>query len=448
MPQIRPAGPYALDGVRAETWLVRFDKKGVCTSPRTRDALVGRLKEANTAPIIFFSHGWNNDFADAVELYRNFLIEFEKVLATQPLKGPAPIFVGVTWPSIWFPSDDGPQFAAAPAGDNEAATRERFIQQLQETLPDETDWERLYVLLETERLDASEAEELARLLQPLVATRQSDDEGAPEKEASAGNILQAMHEMQAADALPQEEDLEDVGIVGALDGDAPGGPDAAGILQYLDPRWAVRLGTLYLMKDRAGTVGWVGAAALLRALLTESSAAVHLVGHSYGCKVMLSALVNGPLVRKVQSLLLLQPAVSHLCFADKVPGRKGNGGYRDALGRVQGLIFSTYSAHDSPLHSIYHHALVRRTDLGELGVAAAMTTAGNPPSAYAALGGYGPRGAGEFLVEPLPKPGDPIPGAAPEKRFIAFDGSQATRIGGHGDVTNPYTAGLLRRQMG
>lgn len=445
MPQVRPAGPYALDGVRAETWLVRFDKKGVCTSPRTRDALLGRLKEAKTAPIIFFSHGWNNDFADAVELYRRFLIEFEKVLAAQPLKEPAPIFVGATWPSIWFPSDDGPQFAGAPAADNETAARERFIRQLQETLPDETDWERLYVLLEAERLDASEAEELARLLQPLVAARQ-DDEGTPESEATAGNILQAMQEMQAAAGPPEEEDLEDVGIVGAVEGGSPGGPGTAGILQYLDPRWAVRLGTLYLMKDRAGTVGWVGIAALLRGILAASGGPVHLVGHSYGCKVMLSGLINGPLARKVQSLLLLQPAVSHLCFADKVPGREGAGGYRGALDRVEGPIFSTYSAHDFPLHSIYHHALVRRTDLGELGVAAATTAAGNPPNAYAALGGYGPRGAGEFLTEPLPKPDDPIPGGG--KRLVAFDGSRATRIGGHGDVVSPSTAGLLRRQMG
>jgi len=294
-------------------------------------------------------------------------------------------------------------------------------------------------------------------LQPLVAATTDPGgevegrpkaDGAPEGAASVGNILQALRDLQAASVPSTPEDLDDVGVVGGtVGGGLPGQPGTAGLLEYLDPRWAVRLATLYLMKDRAGTVGWFGISLLLRAMLGRSAAPMHLVGHSYGGKVMLSALANGPLTRNVQSLLLLQPAVSHLCFADHVPGRDGPGGYRDVLARVEGLIFSTYSARDFPLHTIYHHALVRRADLAELAVAAAVTEAGNPPSAYAALGGYGPRGAGELLTEPIPKPGEPVPGWVAGKRLVGFDGSHSRRIDGHGDVANEYTAGLLRRQM-
>jgi len=102
------------DGGR-ETWLVRFDKNGVCSSPKTRDALLDSLSAKKGRPVLFFSHGWNNDFADAVDLYRRFLFEFEKVLAAHAIAGISPIFVGVTWPSIWLPSDAGPQMAAGNA---------------------------------------------------------------------------------------------------------------------------------------------------------------------------------------------------------------------------------------------------------------------------------------------------------------------------------------------
>jgi hypothetical protein len=74
--------------------------------------LLDNVSQKKDRPVIFFSHGWNNDFADAVDLYRRFLTELEKVLTAHPVAGPHPIFVGVTWPSIWLPSDDGPQMAA------------------------------------------------------------------------------------------------------------------------------------------------------------------------------------------------------------------------------------------------------------------------------------------------------------------------------------------------
>jgi hypothetical protein len=99
--------------------------------------------------------------------------------------------------------------------------------------------------------------------------------------------------------------------------------------------------------------------------------------------------------RRVHSALLLQPAVSHLCFADAVPGTNHAGGYRPALDRVERPIFSTFSDHDVPLTKVFHLALRRSEDLGEAQIAAG----GEPPSVYAALGGFGPRRAGEQLID-------------------------------------------------
>jgi hypothetical protein len=194
------------------------------------------------------------------------------------------------------------------------------------------------------------------------------------------------------------------------------------------------------MKDRSGTVGARGVGTLLRQILDASPARVRLLGHSFGCKVMLSAVcADPPPGRTVESMLLMQPALSHLAIAATGPGRPGPGGYRSVLERVSGRIFVTYSAKDMPLHDVFHLALRRSEDLGE----ARISAAGEPPSRYAAMGGYGPRGSNERLLSPIPAPGEPFGDIAGVK-LLALDGS-ANRINGHGDITTGFTAWALHR---
>jgi hypothetical protein len=444
MPAVRPASPFPIEGINFETWVIRFDKHGICTSPETQALLLQRLAAKPCAPVLLFSHGWNNDFADAVALYKTFLGQFQAILQDHPLEGAAPIFVGITWPSVWLPSDSGPRMAAQPGSPgeiSEISSVDSAVNQLADALPQTTDWRRFYRLTESNQISLNEARELARMLQPIV--RASDD-GATEAASSEDAIVEAFGELQrVAGDRSSPDDLEEVGTVTGAD-TAP--IAAAGLPAWLDPRWAVRLGTLYLMKDRAGTVGANGVCAMLAEMLERTHGPIHAIGHSFGAKVMLSAaaaLPNG--TRRLQSLLLLQPAISHLSFAQTVPGQEGPGGYRVLLDRVAKPIFSTFSAHDFPLHTIYHRALLRRTDLGELKIAAAATTAGNPPSAYAALGGYGPRGADEHLIDGIPAPGERIDTNG--KRIVGINGSKDSRIDSHGGVATAYTAWALRTLM-
>ena len=137
---------------------------------------------------------------------------------------------------------------------------------------------------------------------------------------------------------------------------------AAGGLGNFDPRNIVRVLTIYQMKDRAGVVGANGVAPLVRDVLAAKDVRLHLIGHSFGGRVMLSAIAGGgplPQGRKVDSLLLLQPAVNHLCFAEKVTNTNRPGGYREVLNRVRKPILSREGANVS----------LRRA-------AAAMTSAG------------------------------------------------------------------------
>ena len=140
-----------------------------------------------------------------------------------------------------------------------------------------------------------------------------------------------------------------------------------GLADAIDPRNLLRLFSLYQMKDRAGTVGANGnMASLLRKMLAATDAGMRVCGHSFGAKVMLSALcAPAPLPRTIASLLLLQPAISHLAMAGEVPGQGVPGGYRRALDLVAGPIFTTFSELDQPLHDVFHLALRRSADIGE-----------------------------------------------------------------------------------
>jgi hypothetical protein len=204
---------------------------------------------------------------------------------------------------------------------------------------------------------------------------------------------------------------------------------AAGPLTYLDPRWIVRLATVLLMKDRAGTVGANGVADLVGRILGESNARLFLVGHSYGAKVVMTALAVRQPQRQAEAALLLQPAVSRLCFAADVGGGRP-GGFRAVLDRVRQPVFLTHSTKDRPLHSIFHLAVRRASDVGEVQFAGA-------PSRYAALGGYGPLPdgclAGECNELGLPTTGVWPAGLVRPTKIVSFDGSAI--ISGHGDIS-------------
>jgi hypothetical protein len=200
------------------------------------------------------------------------------------------------------------------------------------------------------------------------------------------------------------------------------------------------------MKHRAGTVGTRGVAPVLHRILAESDAPVHLIGHSFGARLLMSAISIEPLPRPARSLLLLQPAVNRWCFAADVVGTGRTGGYRPVLDRVELPVLSTMSSHDLPLRQAFHLA-VRGSSLGEPDIAAIGDT-----ERYGALGGYGPAGlsAAEGGSDSARAPGTPYapPGSA---RIIAVDASREIdgrpAIGGHGDVNNPVTWWALRCQV-
>lgn len=439
MSRILGPGPYKTltthDGIDVPFYIVRFDKKGLLQSPETAKEIISRAHKFSD--VFFFSHGWNNDWTWANKRYQDFFDEYSKLRQAHDLAMPAgykPMMVGVFWPStalVFGKSERGPDFMdMGPTEADDDYPEDRFLQDLAEVadILEEEDRSALYSLAQTNGLGRQQALQLAELMTKVV----SDSEG----------------EIDHVETVAPQALLDSWIEASESGAGSPGHGGAQikdtriqdGFFKVLDPRRIIRLLTVAIMKDRAGVVGHAGVGGVLQQLLDNSAARIHLVGHSYGAKVMLSALKSTqPHSRKVHSALLLQPAISHLAFADRLPGKTGQGGYHGLQERVHAPILSTFSSHDFALHTLFHHALRRKADLGETKIDA---LARDPsPSPYAALGGYGPRHSGEQLI-PIKTAPDPY-ALDGNNRIYGLNGSDGKKIGGHGDIINPYTSWAL-----
>lgn len=417
------------EGTEVPFYIVRFDRNGVCTSPKTLSSLLSEVEAGDFTDILLFSHGWNNDFPTAVASYEGFIagcFELRRELRLSASTNYRPLAIGVYWPSaaILFGNEDGPQIAAlTQTASDEFVLLDELVRQIPSSKR-----ERLYDLAQAKTLNTGEAEELAEI---LLSIKPEGGQEIPVSESSSAKELVEVWKHFVEPDQPQSSG-DDFGTVSQVTSPSVGGnPQTAGILEWLDPRPAIRLMTVWMMKDRAGLVGARGVGPLLRNVLSKSSAKVHLIGHSYGCKVVLSATCIQPLARRIRSMLLLQPAVSHLCFADPVPGLGKPGGYAESLQRIEQPILTTYSQHDFPLTQVFHYALRRNSDLGEVKIAGDVA----PPSKFAALGGFGPRASREVLIK-MHSPGQPYT-FDPQVRLYGLNGSDF--IKSHGDISNRGT---------
>lgn len=419
-------------GRTAPFYMIRFDKRGVCTSPASLAHLVRASSDATD--VFVFSHGWNNDWAGATQRYEQFIDQFGRVRGQEwdpPTRDFRPVLVGVHWPSTALVGRDerGPDIAG---GEPDAEEPDGDTDLLAESLTAEQA-ARFYQLADRPELSGAEALEFARLLAPVLAG--SDDElgEGPEVTPDPEDLVRQWS------SLPPDGSELPTTRGGFVDDEPATGsdPQAAGWLDALNPRNAVRSATVLLMKDRAGRVGGAGVRAMLHRLLEASpDSRVHLIGHSYGGKVVLSALAAGSApARPVESVLLLQPATSARCFADP-DGTRAAGGYRPALERSRQPVMTTFSRHDVPLTRLFHLAARRASDRREAVIAGA-------PSEYAALGGFGPQETSSVTVvdaRTAPRRYD-----RPGTELLAIRSDAV--ISGHGDVQNAATAWALLCQV-
>jgi len=348
----------------ANSFDVEFDKKGKVFNQAQVNAVLDAVP--NLTDLFVISHGWNNNSAEARNLYDRFFNSLDAVRGLDLVTGLDGRTFGqlrVFWPSKKFEDSE-----LIPGGGAAGMTTEsdQALLDLLERL--KSDSERLDVPAQDPQREAAitRAQELVPSLEQDAGARKEfvdtlrsildRDAAHPEDgseeffEMDPEELFKALEEgVTAPGPTPQ-------GGAAAL-GDAGG---AAGLKELVSgtkaaARRIANFTTYYEMKERAGTVGRVGLSPVLRQIRQKNpDIRLHLIGHSFGGRVVTAAGdaldANTPKV----TITLLQAAYSHNGLSEKFD-QKNDGLFRKLLSekRASGPILITHTKNDKAVGIAY-----------------------------------------------------------------------------------------------
>jgi hypothetical protein len=349
-------------------WALSFDAQGD-VDPAGEQQLLDNLRVSNVTELVMFSHGWNNDEAAASALYAKWFDLLNAQLGPDRKVG----FVGIRWPSqLWrdvpIPDFDPPQGGAVPgaAGLDDTATADaaeptlspQQLQDLKTLFPQGADeLDQISSLLAADP-NQDRADKIFAAMQKFndAVTVESTDGEAPESKRP-GMLQKGKTANEVFGAYANALIASGVDITGG------GGDGGAGLGDQLGKLWqgakeALRGLSYWQMKNRAGVVGQRGVGPLIGRIATEFPALrIHLVGHSFGARVVSFALAGLPArdPSQVKSVTLLEGAFSRFAFTDKLPWNPvpPNGALAGQLERVDGPFTVCYSSHDMALSLSY-----------------------------------------------------------------------------------------------
>ncbi|WP_332848729.1 alpha/beta fold hydrolase [Massilia sp. S19_KUP03_FR1] len=335
----------------------------------------GKLKEARPSPpdvtdLIIISHGWNNDADEATGLYEELLTNLSSSLeAAGGPNGRTFAAIGVYWPSKKFDFDGRGQ---PPSGyDNKEAAKggvengvmraasansiaspvvDNAMKQLSALYNKPADQGKLsaiQALVESRKLDDNHAGVLlvGALRDLLAGVEQSELDGSKAFFNKDKGLLYEKAQQ------PIDRTLKTVGAGG--DGDRIVAKSIGNVLNKIESGFAnlLNVGSYYTMKERASIVGAAGLAPCIDHWAEALSLKrVHLIGHSFGARLVTAAAM-GTQTGKLSTMSLLQAAFSHNGFAvGKITGY-----FRDVVSakRIKGPIMVTFSTHDSAVGTAY-----------------------------------------------------------------------------------------------
>jgi predicted alpha/beta hydrolase family esterase len=394
---------------------LEFDKEGALTTAASKAELAGYIRAETPSDLIIIAHGWRNSAHDARELYAEFLgtlrANIDHTGVSAALAARHFVVAGVLWPSKPFPEQEEDGGSGGAVGIEDPADEEAEVQRQLDALDEEETCEEQRRAIASARallprLETSKVaqDEFVKHLMVLLEDAEPDpNEGLDRVKATPGHEL--LQKLAGPIVVPTAAEEIGGGALGVPDvfdndGTAAGFGDAVTSIWHRVGR-VLNYTTWYLMKDRSGTVGAEGVAPLVRELAAAASALrVHLVGHSLGGRLVVSAAkaLAAPPPQKIATLTLLQAAFSHYGLAEN-NGEGIAGFFRDVISRqvVAGPILATYSRNDRVVGKTY--ALASRLagdNLKEIGDA-------NDP--YGGIGRNGAQRTAERVLLELASPG-------------------------------------------
>lgn len=321
-------------GASPELHVLAFADDGAMT-PRSSEAFERLLASATSPTHVFLmSHGWNNTYDAAVSSYNRILSQLDRVATLYNLRPTEyrPLVIGVYWPS-----------KAGSENDVDRSASEDF------RISDARDVLNPRLSPDTWSQDVASLNEL--LAAPRDSLTTSDFE-------LAGKLFKR-YRLTPADGNT-EVDAEIFSFSSDRGADLSI-RDVFGLLSYWNK------------KELAGLVGRRGVNSLLAKLQAKySTSRYHLFGHSFGAKVVLATVTGDATINPVNSIVLLQPAISYRAFS-------AGGGYEAAVEKVSGPLVATYSELDAALDLPYRTASRIAGQTTERSV-----------SKYSAMGSVGP----------------------------------------------------------
>lgn len=414
-------------------WEMAFDESGQPANPTETGQLLAELPGQALTDLFIMSHGWNNDTQAARNLYAHFFGQIRALIDGGQAPNTAAIgIVGVLWPAMRW-ADEAPPAQAGGAmavhvrpSDATLATdlKAMYTDPAQQQALDE-----LARLLATRPRDPAALARFQQLLKPLVAT--PDASAAPEDNGDQAMLRDdPQHLFRYFSAVATH----------------PQGGGAMGIGDVFGNLWdgakeALRAATYWEMKKRAGVVGQVGLGPLIGQLsAAQPNLRIHLVGHSFGARVVsfaLSGLPDGATgaASPVRSLFLLQGAFSHFAFASALPFDPSRGGaLANMAGRVNGPLIISHTLKDTAVGTLYPMASMLAHD--------DAAAADDLLFRWSAMGHDGAQavGAQDVRIGPV---GQSYPFAAGQA--LNLDGNALIVAGGppsgaHGDIFHPQIA--------
>ena len=348
-----------ISGTNIDLHELRFDKDG---------RILGDVElPSSTKQVFVFSHGWNNDANDARTLYSAFFRNFERIgnarfnlAEVEPFAA-----LGVFWPAKKFNEGlavfGGGDASGAAAVAARAEGEQKVISKLEEMknlFASDEDKKLLNEAIDLvgELNDKATArakfvQKIRSLLDPSAAER--EDASTAFFESEADELMETL-KLKIKSSPPKGGTEEDAATA-AL----PAGPpklsldDVVAAENILGGFFNSALNLLnytayFEMKTRAGTIGAHGLAPFLDRL-PPSIQGIHLIGHSFGGRVVTAAAGNSTTPR-IRSMTLLQAAFSHNGFSK----RKG-GFFRSVVEqrRIHGPILITHSILDRAVGIAY-----------------------------------------------------------------------------------------------
>ncbi len=342
---------------------LEFAKDGSPVHHEQADAV--RTLADQVTDVVAVSHGWNNDMDEARALYRNLFAGVDAVRQARgaPLGDRSIGVVGILWPSKKFTDAELIPGGAAGVGDADPALPDdlRSMAGVFDAPGAGAILDRAAALAGRLEESPKAQREYADLLRSLVSADGSEPADAPD-ELFALDGPDLMDRLQTAmlslslGAVPAAGGGA-MGLGGGVGG-VGGVGGAAGLGSMLSRAWStgrslLNFVTYYEMKARAGRIGAASVAPVLHAQVA-GRATLHLVGHSFGARLVTAAADAQPGANSVGSVNLLQAAFSHNSFAKEwEPGHPG--GFRRMVDehRVSGSTIITHTRNDKAVGIAY-----------------------------------------------------------------------------------------------